>query len=78
MAEECAVSAIEHEFAVLASPNTTDEEKLAALRFLGHWVGYIHQLLHAVSRDDRGGNHIRTRGSSCESTRWSGAESSMP
>jgi S1/P1 Nuclease len=67
LADECVVSAIEHDFAVLASPSATDEEKLAALKFLGHWVGDIHQPLHAASRDDRGGNHIRTRGSSCES-----------
>jgi S1/P1 Nuclease len=72
LADECVVSAIEHDFAVLASPSATDEEKLAALKFLGHWVGDIHQPLHAASKDDRGGNHIRTRGSSCESlhTLW--------
>jgi S1/P1 Nuclease len=72
LAEECVVSAIAKDFAVLASPDATDEEKLAALKFLGHWVGDIHQPLHAASQDDRGGNHIRTRGSSCESlhTLW--------
>jgi S1/P1 Nuclease len=72
MADHCVVSAIEHDFAVLASPNTSDEEKLAALKFLGHWVGDIHQPLHAASQGDRGGNHIRTLGSSCESlhTLW--------
>jgi S1/P1 Nuclease len=36
LAEECVVTAIEHDVAVLASPNATDEEKLAALKFLGH------------------------------------------
>jgi hypothetical protein len=72
MADKCVVSAIEHDFAVLTSPSATDEQKVAALKFLGHWVGDIHQPLHAASRDDRGGNHIRTRGSSCESlhTLW--------
>jgi hypothetical protein len=72
LAEECVVSAIEHDFAVLASSHATDEEKLAALKFLGHWVGDIHQPLHAASQDDRGGNHVRTRGSSCDSlhTLW--------
>ena len=66
------VSAIKHDFAVLVSSDATDEEKLAALKFLGHWVGDIHQPLHAASQDDRGGNHIRTQGSSCESlhTLW--------
>jgi S1/P1 Nuclease len=62
MAEECVVSAIKHDFAVLASLNATDEEKLAALKFLGHWAGDIHQPLHAASQGDRGGNHVRTRG----------------
>jgi hypothetical protein len=72
MADECVVSAIKDDFAVLASPDATDGEKLAALKFLGHWVGDIHQPLHAASRDDRGGNYVRTRGSSCESlhTLW--------
>jgi S1/P1 Nuclease len=67
LADECVVSAIEDEFAVLASSDTTDEEKRAALKLLGHWVGDIHQPQHAASRDDRGGNHVRTRGSSCGS-----------
>ena len=67
LAEECVVSAIEHDFAVLTSSDATDEEKLAALKFLGHWVGDIHQPLHAASQDDRGGYYIRTLGSSCES-----------
>jgi hypothetical protein len=63
---------VEHDFAVLASSNATDQAKLAALKFLGHWIGDIHQPLRAASQDDRGGNRIRTRGSSCESqnTLW--------
>ena len=72
VAEDCVVRAIEDDFAVLASSDATDEEKLAALKFLGHWVGDIHQPLHAGFRDDRGGNHVRTLGSSCQSlhTLW--------
>jgi hypothetical protein len=72
LAEACVVSAIEDDFAVLASSDATDDEKLAALKFLSHWVGDIHQPLHAASQDDRGGNHVRTRGSSCDSlhTLW--------
>ena len=72
LAYECVVSAIEEDFAVLASSEATDQEKLAALKFLGHWVGDIHQPLHAGFQDDRGGNRVRTQGSSCESlhTLW--------
>ena len=72
VAEDCVVRAIEHDFAILASLDATDEEKLAALKFLGHWVGDIHQPLHAGFRGDRGGNHVRTLGSSCQNlhTLW--------
>jgi hypothetical protein len=52
---------------VLASSDATDEEKLEALKFLGHWVGDIHQPLHVSFEDDRGGNSVGTQGSSCDS-----------
>ena len=39
-----------------------DAAKLASLKFLGHWVGDIHQPLHVSFADDRGGNHIRASG----------------
>jgi S1/P1 Nuclease len=66
MAEKCVVTAIEVDFAVLASDDATDAEKLAALKFLGHWVGDIHQPMHAGFQDDRGGNNVSTEGSSCD------------
>jgi hypothetical protein len=66
LAEKCVVSAIEADAAVLTSIDATDEEMLAALKFLGHWIGDIHQPMHAGFRDDRGGNHVSTQGSSCE------------
>jgi hypothetical protein len=52
-APQCVISAIHEDFAVLAWPSATDEQKPAALKFLGHRVGDIHQPLHAASRDDR-------------------------
>lgn len=66
LAQECVVTAIENDMAVLALPDATDAEKLAALKFVGHWVGDIHQPLHVGFQDDRGGNRIRTQGSSCD------------
>ena len=39
-----------------------DQAKLASLKFLGHWVGDIHQPLHVSFADDRGGNFIRESG----------------
>jgi hypothetical protein len=67
LGEKCVVTAIEDDFAVLASADATDKEKLEALKFLGHWVGDIHQPLHVSFEDDRGGNSIGTRASSCDS-----------
>jgi len=32
-----------------------DQAKLVSLKFLGHWVGDIHQPLHVSFADDRGG-----------------------
>ena len=39
-----------------------DAAKLASLKFLGHWIGDIHQPLHVSFADDRGGNFIRESG----------------
>jgi len=39
-----------------------DQAKLVSLKFLGHWVGDIHQPLHVSFADDRGGNFIRESG----------------
>jgi hypothetical protein len=66
-AKKCVVTGIEDDFAVLASSDATDEEKLEALKFLGHWVGDVHQPLHVSFEDDRGGNRVGTQASSCDS-----------
>jgi hypothetical protein len=66
IAEKCVVTAIEDDFAVLASPNATDEEKLEALKPLGHWVGDIHQPMHVSFEDDKGGNDVGAQGSPCD------------
>ena len=57
-AQECVLSAIQVELAYLNSNGGDDEAKLAALKFLGHWVGDVHQPLHVSFEDDRGGNNI--------------------
>jgi len=43
---------------VLASVNKPKQERLEALRFLVHFVGDIHNPLHAIG-DERGGNGVR-------------------
>lgn len=38
------------------------KDKTEALRFLGHWLGDIHQPLHVSYGDDRGGNELPVYG----------------
>jgi S1/P1 Nuclease len=51
----CVVTAIEADWAVLSRASASEAEKLAALKYLGHWVGDVHQPLHVSFKDDRGG-----------------------
>src|SRR5262249_13196298 len=60
-ASTCTLTAIEQDMAVL-SGSASDGDKLKSLKFLGHWVGDIHQPLHVSFEDDRGGNNIDVRG----------------
>jgi hypothetical protein len=52
---KCVVGAIDKQSAVLAS-STSDESRLIALKYLVHFVGDVHQPLHAGYLDDKGGN----------------------
>src|SRR6185369_2689446 len=52
------------EFAAeLADPSTGSEEQIVALKFLLHFVGDLHQPLHASDDHDRGGNDKRVSAS---------------
>lgn len=54
----CVLTGVASDFATLRSSSATDEQRHAALVYLGHWFGDIHQPLHASFADDRGGNEI--------------------
>jgi hypothetical protein len=56
--EGCVTSAIRDELATLRSTDASPQEKADALRFLIHFVGDLHQPLHAVSNNDLGGNCV--------------------
>jgi hypothetical protein len=58
---KCALTAIAREMERLSQP-TDDEDKLKALKYLGHWVGDLHQPLHISFADDKGGNGIGVSG----------------
>jgi hypothetical protein len=58
----CVVTAIDADVAVLSQASASEADKLAALKYLGHWVGDVHQPLHVSFTDDRGGNAIDEQG----------------
>jgi hypothetical protein len=58
-AEDCIVDKINEFEAELANPRTSPPERLTALQFLLHFVGDVHQPLHASDDHDRGGNSKR-------------------
>ena len=55
----CVISAIAADYAhpALGRPRPT-RRRAAALVYLGHWFGDIHQPLHSSFADDQGGNEI--------------------
>lgn len=55
----CVVDAIKYYAELLGDPLAGDNEKLIALKFLGHFVGDLHQPLHAGYQRDKGGNDKR-------------------
>jgi hypothetical protein len=61
-ASACVVTAIKKDFEVLSSNNASQAQKLASLKFVGHWVGDIHQPLHVSFEVDRDGNSILVTG----------------
>jgi S1/P1 Nuclease len=58
-AQDCVVDKIEQFRSELSSPNTSPEEQVVALKFLLHFVGDLHQPLHASDDHDKGGNDKR-------------------
>lgn len=57
-AQDCVIDKIEQFAGELQSAATPPAERLLALKFLIHFVGDLHQPLHAADHDDRGGNCI--------------------
>jgi len=56
--DNCVVAQINHDIGVLRDPKAPHAAKIEALRFLIHFVGDLHQPLHAADRHDKGGNGL--------------------
>ena len=67
----CVIAAINRNLLALADRSRAHAERAEALKFLVHFVGDVHQPLHAGYRDDRGGNdfqiNYRAQGSNLHS-----------
>jgi nuclease S1 len=59
--DRCAVWAVGHYAAILGDRSRGDAERAQALSFVVHFVGDLHQPLHASYRDDKGGNDFQVR-----------------
>jgi len=57
-AQDCVVDKIGEFEKELGDPATTDAERLLALKYVLHFVGDVHQPLHASDNQDRGGNCV--------------------
>lgn len=55
----CIIGALARYTAVLGDAARPPQERLDALKFVVHFVGDIHQPMHAGNRDDRGGNRFQ-------------------
>jgi len=55
---DCVVAKIEEFQRVLSDQQKPDRERFEALKYLIHFVGDVHQPLHASNDHDRGGNDV--------------------
>jgi len=56
--EGCVTQAIPEQLAILKDKSAPAAKRAAALRFIIHFVGDLHQPLHATTNSDRGGNCV--------------------
>lgn len=58
-AQDCVVDKVNEFASELAAPAMSPSERLLALKYLLHFVGDLHQPLHASDNHDRGGNCVQ-------------------
>lgn len=57
----CIVAKLEHSTRILADRSVAPAARLEALKWVVHLVGDIHQPMHAVDHDDKGGNTVQVQ-----------------
>ncbi len=58
-ADDCIVDKLNEFVSELSSPATPEPERILALKYVLHFVGDLHQPLHAADNHDRGGNCVQ-------------------
>ncbi len=58
---KCVVGGLEKYVAILGDRHKSQAERAEALKFVVHFVGDVHQPLHAGNRDDKGGNDYQVQ-----------------
>jgi hypothetical protein len=58
-AQDCVIDRVNAFAAELAAPTTPQAERILALKYVLHFLGDLHQPLHAADNRDRGGNCVR-------------------
>ncbi len=61
MNDDCVVAQVQRDIKIIGDKSISKPIRAEALRFLIHFVGDVHQPLHCVDNDDRGGNSVRVR-----------------
>jgi S1/P1 Nuclease len=59
--DACVVAKIEHFERVMADQQASKRQRLEALKYLVHFIGDVHQPLHASNNYDRGGNDVQVK-----------------
>lgn len=57
----CIIGALDTQRSLLRNPNAPRQQRIEALKFVTHFVGDLHQPLHAGYGFDRGGNDTQIR-----------------
>lgn len=56
---DCVIGAIERQTAILGDRSRPHAERVQALKFVVHFIGDVHQPMHAGLASDRGGNDVQ-------------------
>lgn len=56
---ECVITAVAAQTAILSDRTRSDSARAVALKFVVHFIGDLHQPLHGGERGDRGGNDVK-------------------